>query len=284
MVSGHEQNDKVRINRRFHTWAYYFRSIVTMLIGFRNWWEVIRIFLLNNGEELKILKVRNPRLLIKVRSRMDVWSVKEALLDRFYNWCGTEIGKDWIVMDIGAAIGEFTLMAALQANKGRVIAYEPFIESFDLLGDNLVLNSIGNVTIHKMAVWSNDEDLELDYSLAEPLQMKSERPDPNNAHSHLSTRSINLFQALTENSIEHLDLLKLDCEGAEFPILLDADPVVWSRIDRLIMEYHDGFQNHHHQELVELFSTNGYHVKVTPNIVHAELGYLYAEKIAQCKN
>jgi len=209
---------------------------------------------------------------------MDVWSVKEALLDRFYTRCGTEIGEDWTVMDIGAAIGEFTLLAALQANKGRVIAYEPFSGSFDLLKDNLVQNSIKNVIIHKMAIWSKNDDLELDFSLAEPLQIRSEVPSSDTAHSHLRTRSISLFQALAENSIDHLDLLKIDCEGAEFPILLDAEPDLLPKIDRVIMEYHNGSLDHHHQELVELFSTNGYHVKVTPNIVHAELGYLYAEK------
>lgn len=284
MASRHQQNDKLGIIRRFATWGYYLRSIFTMLFGFRNWWEVIRIFLFNTGGKLRTLQVRKPRLMIKVRGRMDVWSVKEALMDRFYTRCGTEIGENWTVMDIGAAIGEFTLLAALHANKGRVIAYEPFSESFDLLRDNLSLNSIDNVTIHKLAVWSKSEDLALDFSLAEPLQMKSEKPGSDNAYSHLLTRSVSLKQAFSENIVDHLDLLKLDCEGAEFPILLNAEPGVWLQVDRVIMEYHDGFQGHHHQELVELFSNNGYYVKVTPNIVHAELGYLYAEKYSQKKN
>ena len=278
MASEHQLKHKVGIIRRFSSWVYYFRSIFTMLFGFRNWWEVIRIFLFSNEGKVNTLKLRKPRLLINVRSRMDVWSVKEALLDRFYSCFGTEIGKDWTVMDIGAAIGEFTLLAALQASKGRVIAYEPFSGSFDLLKDNLVQNSIKNVITHKMAVWSKNDDLELDFSLVEPLQMRSEMPSSDNAHSHIRTQSISLFQALAENSINHLDLLKLDCEGAEFPILLDAEPELFAKIYRVIMEYHDGYQGHHHHELVELFSTNGYYVKVTPNIVHAELGYLYAEK------
>lgn len=279
MASGYQQNDKAGTIRRFATWGYYLGSIFTMLFGFRNWLEVIRIFLFKTGGKLRTLQVRNPRLMIKVRGRMDVWSVKEALLDRFYTSCGTEIGEDWTVMDIGAAIGEFTLLAALQASKGRVIAYEPFSESFYLLRDNLALNSIDNVTIYKMAVWSKEEDLELDFSLAEPLQMKSEKPGSDNAHSHLISHSVSLEQAFSEKGVDHLDLLKLDCEGAEFPILLDTEPGVWLQVDRVIMEYHDGYQGHSHQELVELFSNNGYHVKVTPNVVHTELGYLYAEKI-----
>ena len=279
MASGHQQNDKAGIIRRFATWGYYIGSIFTMLFGFRNWWEVIGTFLFNTGGKLRTLQVRKPRLMFKVRSKMDVWSVKEALLDRFYTHYGTEIGEDWNVMDIGAAIGEFTLLAALQASRGRVIAYEPFSESFYLLMDNLALNSIDNVTIHKMAVWSKEEDLELDFSLAEPLQMKSEKPGSDNAHSHLISHSVSLEQAFSENGADHLDLLKLDCEGAEFPILLEVGPGILHRVERVILEYHDGYQGHNHQELVELFSNNGYHVKVTPNVVHADLGYLYAEKI-----
>jgi FkbM family methyltransferase len=284
LTSGNPQPAKLGIIQKFATWGYYLGSIFTMLFGFRNWWEVIRIFLFNTSGKLSTLQVRKPRLMINIRGRMDAWSVKEALLDRFYTRCGTEIDEGWTVMDIGAAIGEFTLLAALHASKGRVIAYEPFSGSFDLLKDNLSLNSIDNVTIHKLAVWSKDEDLELDFSLAEPLQMKSEKPGSGNAHSHLMSQSISLHQALAQNHVNHLDLLKLDCEGAEFPILLDAEPCVLLQVDRVILEYHDGYQGHHHQELVELLSIHGYYVNVTPNVVHAELGYLYAEKINPKKN
>jgi len=284
MASGHHQVVEIGVIRRFSKWVYYLGSIFTLLFGFKNWWEVIRIFLFKTTGEVRTLIVRKPRLLINVRSKMDVWSVKEALLDRFYTRCGTEIGEDWSVLDIGAAIGEFTLLAALHASKGRVIAYEPYSESFELLRDNLSLNSIDNVIIHKVAVWSKEEDLELDFSLAEPLQMKSEKPDSNHAHSHIISQSVSLQQALVQNHVNHLDLLKLDCEGAEFPILLEVEPDILHRVDRVIMEYHDGYQGHHHEELVELFSNNGYHVKVTPNVVHAELGYLYAEKYSQKKN
>lgn len=278
MTSEHQMKPKSGIFRRFATWGYYFRSIFTMLLGIKNWLEVLTIFLINSEGNVRTLKLRKPQLLINVRSRMDVWSVKEALLDRFYTRCGTEIGEDWTVMDIGAAIGEFTLLAALQASKGRVIAYEPFSGSFDLLRDNLAQNTISNVIIHKIAVWSKDDELKLDFSLAEPLQMKSEKSYSETAHSHIITPAISLQHAMIQNELIDLDLLKLDCEGAEFPILLDADPNVWSHIKRVIMEYHDGYQGHHHNELVEFFYTNGFNVKVTPNIVHGELGYLYAKK------
>ncbi len=59
------------------------------------------------------LRWKNTRML--VHNRMDAWSVKETFLDRFYSRYGTEIEPYWTIVDIGAAIGEFTVFAAQQA-------------------------------------------------------------------------------------------------------------------------------------------------------------------------
>ena len=45
---------------------------------------------------------------------MDIWSIKETFIDRFYTKYGCELGKDWTIVDIGAAIGEFSLYAAVK--------------------------------------------------------------------------------------------------------------------------------------------------------------------------
>jgi hypothetical protein len=71
------------------------------------------------------------------------------------------------------------------------------------------------------------------------------------------------------------DLLKIDCEGAEFPILLQAPCELFLRIRRIALEYHD-WSGRRHSQLVERLSKLGYHVKTSPNPVHRETGYLYA--------
>jgi len=260
---------------------YYFKSIFTLVFGISNWVTVVKLFLGKDSGQVDQLILRRTGWLIRVRGKMDAWSVKETLLDQFYSRYGAEIGEDWMIMDVGAAIGEFTLLAAKKAHYGKVFAFEPFPGSYQLLQENMQLNSISNVEIHNQAIWSRDGELSFINGNSEPLQLSMDPGQPSDdTHNPLKIHCISLLQALDLSAIFHLDLLKLDCEGAEFPILLDAHPDVFERIDRMIMEYHDGYMQHHHQELIKHLENSGYKVVVTGNLVHEELGYLYAEKVS----
>ena len=78
---------------------------------------------------------------------MDAWIVKETNLDRDYEVHGTAIQDGWIVVDIGAGLGDFTVFAARRTPHGRVFAYEPAPDSVALLEQNLGLNGIRNVDV-----------------------------------------------------------------------------------------------------------------------------------------
>ena len=54
----------------------------------------------------------------------------EIWLKHVYTPTGYSIGPDDVTIDIGANIGVFTLYAAIQARRGRVIAYEPCATAF----------------------------------------------------------------------------------------------------------------------------------------------------------
>ncbi|HLE52515.1 MAG TPA: FkbM family methyltransferase, partial [Anaerolineales bacterium] len=104
---------------------------------------------------------------------MDVWSVKETFLDRFYEKYGTELGDGWKIVDIGAGIGEFTLFALLGHPQNIVYAFEPYPRSFDLLSSNLAANGIANAQIFSEAIGAETGTLALDLSSGEPLQIQS---------------------------------------------------------------------------------------------------------------
>jgi hypothetical protein len=79
-----------------------------------------------------------------------------------------------------------------------------------------------------------------------------------------------------QNGIETCDLLKLDCEGAEYPILLNTPSALFARIHRIILEYHSSTTSAEHVALVKYLEQAGYRIRTQPNYVHANLGYLYA--------
>lgn len=256
---------------------YYVWSVIEMLASFRSWGTLFQLFLVKPTGGLYWLRFWHKPLKIAVRGKMDAWSVKECFLDRFYTRYGCEIEEDWTVVDIGAAIGEFTVLAAQTAKSGRVFAFEPNPESLDILKENIKANNINNVALFNLGVWDKPGQLELDLSGNEPLRAQSiEVAASMNTVNRIQV--ISLEQLTLEYVSAPIDLLKLDCEGAEYPILLPAGQETMQKIKRIVMEYHDLDNGNNHQALVGFLAKQGYKITSHSNPVHQELGYLFAER------
>ena len=255
---------------------YYFKSIFELLFGFKNSLQIVRVFLKPSAPGRLTVHLRHSDLRLLVRGKMDIWSVKETFIDRFYTKYGCELGKNWTVVDIGAAIGEFSLYAAAKDPGARIIAYEPFPESVEIFKQNLAMNGIKNVSIIPKAVWMTTTSLELDISLQEPLQITSGATGKPSAKS-IRVEAVSLADVLRSNKLSSVDLVKLDCEGAEFDILLGSRPETIKAFKRIVMEYHDGADGRHHAQLESHLQSLGYRVTSRVNVVHPQIGYLYAE-------
>ena len=226
------------------------------------------------------VQLKKTSIAMRVRGKMDIWSIKETFIDRFYTKYGCDMEDGWTVIDIGAAIGEFSVFAAFGRPNTRVIAYEPFIESVELLRENLLLNNLENVKVIPKAVWKKTGRINLDLSHQEPLKITStDGLKKGKDIRHIRVQAISLKEVLKSNHLKAVDLVKLDCEGAEFDILLDSDPVTIRSFKRIVMEYHDDQAGRHHSQLVSHLEQLGYRVEARRNVVHPEIGYLFAEQI-----
>ena len=182
------------------------------------------------------------------------------------------------MIDIGAGTGEYTLYAATAITRpgGRVFAFEPFPESFALLRENLQLNNINNVCTLPEAIGAEAGELVLDLASGEPLQFQSRREKVAGEETSLRVKSLSLAGALEKTELESCDLLKLDCEGAEYAILFAASQSVLEHIRHIVMEYHDNVTQFRHEDLVQFLNGRGFQVDTFPNPVHSYLGYLRA--------
>src|SRR3972149_8406106 len=115
---------------------YYLSSIPTLFKGMDYF-------------SIPTLLFKNPLLLnlrggmrLYVENLMDIWTIKEVVLDRQYEQV-REIKKGGIVIDIGASLGDFSILAAKQAN--RVYAFECNPKRVRLMKKNLRLNYTDNV-------------------------------------------------------------------------------------------------------------------------------------------
>ena len=258
---------------------YRLRSIWTMLAGFDNASQTIAIFTGRASPGEKTISPRGTGLTFAVRDAMDVWCLKETLLDRVYERFGFAIEPGWTVLDIGAGIGDFTILAARTAPQGHVYAFEPFPESFALLRQNVDRNRASNTQLFPTAATGRPRTLTLDASSGEPLMVESIDANAEDAGDGPNIASTTLDEFVNQHGIDRIDLLKLDCEGAEYDILLNSPAATIACIQRIAMEYHDHTTPHTHDELVNFLAGAGFRVETFPSPVHPEkIGYLRAAR------
>ena len=252
--------------------SYYLNSISTLLAGYQNPIALLGAAL---GSQ-PVVKLKNGPA-YKVRSLMDAWIIKETCLDRDYEVHGTPIQDHWVVADIGAGLGDFTIMAAHAHPAARVFAYEPFAESFALLQHNIKLNSAKNVQAMPIAIGAQRGKKVLATTGAAVQHTTTASTVSGDATAQMQVEAITLDDLLTQAG-GHCDFLKMDCEGGEYEILLNASRETLSHFSHICMEYHDGFTQYSHQDLVQYLEGCGFGVKTAVNPVHGYLGFLYAHR------
>ncbi len=188
-----------------------------------------------------------------------------------------DIEDGWTVFDIGAGLGDFVVEVAKSRPRCSVYAYEPFPESFALLQENLRLNGIQNAQAFSTAIAAQAGEV--------PFHITAEAV----AHTTVGLESapgqtiqvpaITLDQAFAELHVSQCNYLKMDCEGAEYEILLSSRPETLQRIQHLCLEYHDNVPNASHHDLVCFLSERGFQVRVTPCPAWGHLGLLYARRV-----
>ena len=267
---------EVGLLRFLRKYSYYLLSVFEILVGFDNPILLTKIFLGLAVPGSKIIRLRKHGLRFRVRGAMDVWSIKETFLDGFYEKYGFPIQPDWEIIDIGAGIGDYTLFASTAQPKVKVFAFEPYPESFALTQENLRLNAITSAQIFDNAIGATSGELMLDLTGGEPLQFQSYHETVIHNKTILPVHSLSLVDAFAKLGLRSCDLLKLDCEGAEYSILFGTSRSVLERIQRIVMEYHDGLTAHDHRDLTSFLNEQGFQVETFPNPVHSQLGYLRA--------
>lgn len=149
------------------------------------------------------------------------------------------VPADGIVIDIGASVGMYTLLAASRWSHARVHAVEPAPDTYELLVQNVKANGLdGRVTCHQAAVTGRSGTAAL--SIAATSACDSLLPTPGDgccAEVVVRTMSLDdLFALLPPFGGVHL---KVDAEGSEFEIFTSATYAALDRMAFLVLECHE---------------------------------------------
>jgi FkbM family methyltransferase len=175
-----------------------------------------------------------------------------------------------IVVDVGAHIGIFSIFAAIQASRGTVYAYEPESENFDLLEHNIRLNRSRNIKAFCFGLSGKSEKRKLFLS----SRRKTAHGFYVDSEDSVEIQCVTLKDVFDANGLAQIDFLKLDCEGAEYEILLGTPRDYLSRIRRISLEFHDGVMGHKHRELRD-FLEKEFSLRESRE-KHTNLGFVYA--------
>ncbi|HEX5103951.1 MAG TPA: FkbM family methyltransferase, partial [Pirellulaceae bacterium] len=171
------------------------------------------------------------------------------------------------IIDVGGHCGSFAF-ACLARGVGRVVSIEPIPANFALLQQNL--RSFGErSSVLNAAVWPTPGTVRLE---------QKEGARHSGGWSVIGTTAgipavtINLDDLVTAP----VRLIKLDCEGAEWPIL--GAFTRWDLVEAWCGEYHHTQLDVARDGLRAIFEPHGYEVTVEGHPFAAELGHFWAAR------
>lgn len=253
---------------------YYLKSSFAILTSVRPLSAPFRLLRKPRHAEVQI-----PRLDIafEVRCFMDVWTMKETFLDRDYVQYGFKPEQDWTVVDVGAALGDFSVQMAKVYNVARVVAVEPAPSAIPLLSQNLAHNGAENVTVIGKALSVGARELWLD---TEGVPGSLGTTADKQRSGQVRVEAMTLSELFDEAGIERCSLLKLDCEGAEFALICDSDEDFLARTDRIVMEFHEGIDpgGRGRTDLTAALERHGFVTETFESKVHRDLGFIRATR------
>ena len=207
--------------------------------GVRQPWSVVKNQLgwLPPGE--RTLELRNG---LKFRCRANTADINQAVavgLAREYPASLVEtLPPGATVLDLGAHIGSFAILAARLRSDITIHCYEPSSDNSRLLRQNLALNRLeGRVVTHRAAVSDGDGPVQLRVSgPTDAFDVTAGRVGGETASEQVPAQT--LRSILREIGAERLDLLKMDVEGSEYAVL-ESSPDAVARCHIVVMEWHD---------------------------------------------
>ncbi|WOO39876.1 FkbM family methyltransferase [Rubellicoccus peritrichatus] len=154
-------------------------------------------------------------------SPIDAYSPQQELLKITDRKCET-------IFDIGANIGTITRRYRKLFPEASIHSFEPFPDSFQKLKENTKTDS--NVVINQFAITESEGEEKFFVNHSDPTNSLFERPKkgkryyPENATAkeEILVQSLSIDKYVEEQSIPHIDILKMDIQGGELRALKGA--------------------------------------------------------------
>lgn len=189
-----------------------------------------------------------------------------------YGLTGWQAAAGDVIIDVGANVGLFSIVAAHVHPAARVLAIEPLARNLRYLGQNLDENDAQSVEVHSIALTSDRRELDLAYNEHDGFTATAFAPPGSSAVHQERVQSTTLDDLIAHIEADggRVAMLKMDCEGAEHEILHASR--LLARVQRVGIEIHlnDALRQagHSYERLEALLAAN---VRGAVRVVRAPL-------------
>ncbi len=175
-----------------------------------------------------------------------IWQFKELFVDKLYKF--KVYSNEPIIYDCGANIGLSCLYFKKLYPKAKIKAFEADPKIAKVLENNLAKNGVLNgVEILNSAVWIDEKGIEFSSEGADGGSIYGDE-------NKIKMKTIRLKDYLERE--KHIDMLKIDIEGAEYEVLKDCKDSL-SNVENLFVEYHSWNKTEQKLgEILEIFEKN----------------------------
>jgi FkbM family methyltransferase len=208
-------------------------------------WRRLRFL---RGRQATVKNQFGQPLLVRLESLGDLYAAFGRKAERGIVEVLGNLPAGGVVVDIGAHIGGFSLIAARAVGPtGHVFSIEPVSANTRLLEKNARLNNITWITPIEAAVGRKGGSIELLVSDADTMLATTRQSWANILHGErapalLKRSQVNLITVdgfVREYALSHIALMKIDVEAAEMDVLAGAaETLARGAIEQLIIEIH----------------------------------------------
>jgi FkbM family methyltransferase len=187
------------------------------------------------------VKVKPPccptPLILRTRST-DVTTYNQIFINSEYD---VDLAKTpRIIIDAGANIGCTSLYFACKYPQAKILAIEPELTNYSLLCKNI--QTYPNIVAIRAALWKSNSEIDItdpgDGHWGFRTYAQTERH-----HNSILDRvpGITVDQLLIDYMLEHIDILKVDIEGAEKEVFEDVNKWI-EKVGVVMIELHERFK------------------------------------------
>jgi FkbM family methyltransferase len=164
----------------------------------------------------------------------DIFVLREVLiLETYQDALAAVNARDIRLVDVGANLGSFTVWVNSVVGVREAFCFEPEPDSFRLLSFNLSLNGCGGAKALEFAAGGTERITKIAFNRNYPAgaNLYDSMPEGKSV-------SVVSFGKWLDQTGGNFDLLKMDCEGAEWEIIRQTDPRQFARFRVVVAEVH----------------------------------------------